>query len=65
MKLYDDGDQITGKIIWTLEGNEECEKLMNSKSFFLGPNGKNTRECGLECDQTMYVLTKAPASAHR
>ena len=55
-----DGDQITGKIIWTLEANEECEKLMNSKSFFLGPNGKNTRECQLECDQTMYVLTKEP-----
>ena len=58
--FIDDGDQITGKIIWTLEANEECERLMNSKSFFLGPNGKNTRVCELECDQTMYVLTKDP-----
>ena len=55
-----DGDQITAKIIFTLEGNEDCEKLMNSKSFILGPNGSNMRATELESDQTMYVLTKEP-----
>ncbi len=33
---------------------------MNSKSFFLSSNGKNMRGCGLELDQTFYVLTKNP-----
>ena len=55
-----DGDQITAKIIWTQEANEECERVMNSKSFFLSSNGKNMRGCGLELDQTFYVLTKNP-----
>lgn len=55
-----DGDQITSKILWTQEANEECERVMNSKSFFLSSNGKNMRGCGLELDQTFYVLTKEP-----
>lgn len=55
-----DGDQTTVKIIWTLEANEECERIMNKKSFFLSPNGKIVRGCGLELDQTFYVLTKDP-----
>lgn len=58
-----DGDQTTVKVIWTQEGNEECERIMNSKSFFLSSNGKNIRGCGLELDQTFYVLTKNPVKA--
>ena len=53
-----DGDQITAKILWTQEANEECEKVMNSKSFFLNTNGKNMRTIDLEAIQTFYVLTK-------
>lgn len=55
-----DGDQVTSKIIWTQEANAECERIMNSKSFFLTPNGKVIRTCGLELDQCLYVLTKDP-----
>lgn len=53
-----DGDQITAKILWTQEANEECEQVMNSKSFFLNTNGKNMRTIDLEAIQTFYVLTK-------
>lgn len=55
---YDDGDQTTNKILWTQEANEECEKVMNSKSFILSSTGKNMREIELEPIQTLYVLTK-------
>ena len=53
-----DGDQITAKIPWTIEANEECERVMNSKSFILSPNCKNMRTCDNESIQTLYVLTK-------
>jgi hypothetical protein len=56
----DDGDQITSKILWTQEANEECERVINSKAFILSSNGKNTRVCDLEAIQTFYVLTKSP-----
>lgn len=55
-----DGDQTTTKILWTQEANEECERVMNSKSFFLGPNGSNMRTMDNEGIQTLYVLTKNP-----
>lgn len=58
-----DGDQTTGKILWSNEANEECERLMNSKTYFIGPNGNNTRICGLEADQTLFVLTKDPIAS--
>lgn len=55
-----DGDQITAKIIWTQEANEEIERVINSKSFVLSSNGKNMRTCDNENIQTFYVLTKDP-----
>lgn len=60
MLLWDDGDQVTTKIIWTQEGNAECETLINSKQFLLTPNGSNKRSIDLEAIQTFYVLTKNP-----
>lgn len=59
-KITDDGDQVTVKIIWTQEANEECERIMNSKSFFISPNGENVRKIKFECYQTMFDLTKDP-----
>ena len=53
-----DGDQITSKIIWTQEANEECERVINSKAFLLSSNGKNMRTTDNEAIQTLYVLTK-------
>ena len=55
-----DGDQVTGKIIWTQEANEECEKLMASKMFLVSPNGANMRTMDIEGIQTLYTLTKDP-----
>lgn len=55
-----DGDQTTSKIIYTQEANEECEKLMASKQFYITPNGESIRHCDLEGVQTMYALTKDP-----
>lgn len=55
-----DGDQVTVKILWTLEANEECERVMNAKSFFISPSGSNVRKIKYECLQTMYDLTKDP-----
>ena len=59
-RLDYDGDQITAKIIWSQEANEECERVMHSKSFLLNSNGSNMRIADLESIQTMYVLTKNP-----
>lgn len=55
-----DGDQVTVKILWTQEANAECEKVMNSKSFFISPSGSNVRKIKYECLQTMYDMTKDP-----
>lgn len=55
-----DGDQITAKIPYTQEANEECEKLMSSKQFFITSNGKSIRHADLEAVQTLYALTKDP-----
>ncbi len=57
-----DGDQITAKIPWTQEANEDCERVMNSKSFFLSTTGRNMRTIDLEAIQTFYVLTKDKVS---
>lgn len=55
-----DGDQVTCKIVFSLEANRECEEIMNSKSFFISPSGKNVRSIRFECPQTMYDLTREP-----
>lgn len=54
-----DGDQVTTKILWTQEANEECKKIVEKKSFLLSSNGKNMRSCDNEHIQTFYVLTKS------
>ena len=58
-----DGDQITSKIVWSQEANEECEKMMQSKTFYLNSMGGNMRTIDLEAIQTFYTLTKEPVSA--
>ena len=57
-----DGDQITAKLIWSMEANAECARVINSKSFFLTPSGKNARPIKYEVPQTMYDITKDPIS---
>lgn len=60
-----DGDQTTVKIIFTQEANEECETVMNRKSFFINSAGNNIRKIGKEALQTFYVLTKPPKETDR
>lgn len=55
-----DGDQITIKIPWTMEANEDCERAMNDKTSFVQPDGSNARPIKFECLQTMYDITKDP-----
>lgn len=55
-----DGDQVTVKIPFTQEANEECEQVMNKKSYFINSAGNNIRAIGKEALQTFYVITKDP-----
>lgn len=61
----DDGDQVTVKIVWSQEGNDECEKFINRKDNFLAVDGSLIRKMGNEGSQTMYSLTKHPIKTSR
>lgn len=58
-----DGDQVTVKGVFTVEANEEAEKIIESKSYVLTIGGENIRTTDCECVQTLYVLTKHPTDA--
>lgn len=53
-----DGDQVTSKIIFSKEANEDAEKVMFSKSNILTIDGASIRSIGNEGIQTLYTLTK-------
>jgi DNA-directed RNA polymerase beta' subunit len=53
-----DGDQITSKILFSKEANEEAERIMFSKSNILTIDGGSIRSIGNEGIQTLYTLTK-------
>lgn len=55
-----DGDQTTIKIAYSQEANEEMEKYMNSKAFFINAGGQNIRKIESEAIQTFYTMTKEP-----
>lgn len=55
-----DGDQVTVKILFSQEANAECEKVMNSKAYFINSEGKNIRKVSSEAIQTLYSMTKDP-----
>ena len=60
-----DGDQTTVKIIWTQEGNEECERVMNRPSFFVRMDGSLVRYLENEAIQTFYSMTKNPTKNNK
>lgn len=60
-----DGDQVTIKILWTQEANEEIKKKILEPSFFITPSGSNIRQIGKEGLQTMYMITKEPDAKSR
>ncbi len=53
-----DGDQVGVKGVWTVEANEECEKIINSKAYYLDLNGINIKVSTNEAIQSIYSLTK-------
>ena len=52
-----DGDQVTLKMPYSVEANEELKKYMNSKAQFITLAGKNGRMADKEAIQAMYNLT--------
>ena len=53
-----DGDQITSKILFSVEANQEAEEKMMSKANILTIDGASIRSIGNEGIQTLYTLTK-------
>lgn len=53
-----DGDQITAKVAFTVEANEELDKYIKSKAYYIGVDGKNVRVSQNEAVQAIYNLTK-------
>lgn len=53
-----DGDQVGVKGVWSVEANEECMKIIDSKSYFLDLNGTNIKVSTNEAVQSIYSLTK-------
>ena len=53
-----DGDTISIRGVFTKEANDECEKLINSKTIFLNSQGKSSRVIRNEAVQAIYSITK-------
>lgn len=53
-----DGDQTGAKGVWSVESNEECLKIINSKSYYLDLNCINIKRSSNEAIQSLYSLTK-------
>ena len=52
-----DGDQITVKLVYSVEANEELKKFKDSNGQFITLNGINGRKADKEAIQAMYNLT--------
>ena len=53
-----DGDQVGVKGVWSVEANDECMKIINSKSYYLDLNCVNIKVSTNEAVQSLYSLTK-------
>lgn len=53
-----DGDQVTVKPLFSVEANEEAERIMHKKSNLLMINGESNRVSTNESIQTMYQMTR-------
>lgn len=52
-----DGDQVTIKMAYSVEANEELQKYMNSNAQYITLSGKNGRFVEKEAIQALYNLT--------
>lgn len=57
-----DGDQLSIKGVFSQEANAECDRIVRSKANILDINASNVRKSTNECIQTLYTLTKDPAT---
>jgi hypothetical protein len=55
-----DGDTATVKPLYTIEANQECEKMSKSKVQIIGMNGFTTRNVSKENLLCLYELTIQP-----
>ena len=55
-----DGDTVIIKPIYTIEANNECRKVEDSKSQIIGMNGLTTRNVSKENIMALYSLTIHP-----
>lgn len=53
-----DGDQITGKMVFSQEANIEAERIMRSLTNILGINGNSVRPSEIEAIQTLYCMSR-------
>ena len=53
-----DGDQSTGKILFTKQANEDAERIMHSLTNILSVDGNPIRKFGNEIAQALYTLTR-------
>ena len=52
-----DGDQVTVKLVYSVEANEELKKFKDSNGQFITLTGINGRKADKEAIQAMYNLT--------
>ena len=52
-----DGDQVTVKLVYSVEANDELRKYKDSNAQFITLNGVNGRKADKEAIQAMYNLT--------
>lgn len=53
-----DGDQTTGKIIFSKQANEDAERIMLSNTNIVSVNGGPIRSFGNEFIQSLYTMTR-------
>lgn len=54
-----DGDQVTNKVAFSEEANEELDKIMNSKANYITIGGENIKVSSGEALHAIYCLTRA------
>lgn len=53
-----DGDQVTVKMVYSEEANQELMEIIDSRRNLLGLDAKGVRESDKEAIQAMYSLTR-------
>ena len=53
-----DGDSVAVKGVWTIEANEEIDKLLKSKKYYIDMGGTANRVSSNEAIHSVYALTR-------